>query len=85
MSFLSLRRSGKYTVFIEQALRIKPEFQGQGLNHAILEFIFNYIKTEFPMDNSFMLSTSKPLWPTHLYGKQNDDNQDMLDHIDKDS
>ena len=32
-----------------------------------------------------MLSTSKPAWPSHMYGKQDDDKPDIVEHIKKDS
>ena len=78
-------RSGNYTVFTEQALRIKPEFQGQGLNHTVLQFVFDYIKTEFQTDNCLILSTARPAWPSQFHGKQDDDCPDSLENMKKDS
>ena len=62
-------------------MRIKPEFQGQGLNRTILQFVFTYIKTEFQAKKNILLSSSKPAWPSQIHGRQDDDYPDRLNRI----
>ena len=78
---MTIISSGRLTVFVEQALRIKPEFQGQGLNRTILQFVFTYIKTDFPAEKNIFLGTSKPSRPSQIHGRQDDDYPDRLNRI----
>ena len=78
---MTIISSGRLTVFVEQALRIKPEFQGQGLNRTILQFVFTYIKTHFPAEENIFLGTSRPAWPSQMYGRQDDDYPDRLNRM----
>ena len=51
------------------------------MNRTILQFVLTYIKTEFPADKNIFLGTSRPAWPSQMYGRQDDDYPDRLNRM----
>jgi len=63
-------RSGDLLVFVEQALRIKSNFNGRGYTPVITKWILNFIKSSYPDKNAVLAGTACPVFPANYEGEK---------------